>query len=309
MPRRLDAGEDGVAALATSDLEPAPVDPQQKAADEFARSLGERRRRAGAPVRTAFVSDETVDRTPLARLLSGTGEGGGGGRGGQLRAKLYLSLLWVCAKSPYTVSRPARAWAALLGLDDHEERGVRRVQQALRDLHQRGFIDMRDRDGQPPVITVLDERGSRGRYEPPSETYSRLSSQQASPVALAPHRYFRVPSTIWTEGHIAKLTGPSLAMLLVVLAERRGQDVPVWFSPDRARDRFSLAASTRRNGLEHLRELGLIQTTTRVVSEDGSYISFARRRRAHQLLLEEDPADRPKPRAAAVARRSGRSAL
>lgn len=273
-------------AQATADSE---TDPQTQAAAEFARSLGQRRRRAGAPVRTEFVSDENTPRTPLARLLSGSGDTGGGGRGGQLRVKIYLSLLWVCAKEPYSTTRPARAWAALLGLDDHEVRGVRRVQQALRDLHERGFIVLHDRGGVPPLVTLLDEHGDRRAYEPPSETYSRLSSFNAPTQQLAPHTYFRMPTTLWTEGHIARLTGPSLAMLLVLLAERRGQDVPVWFSPERAQERFSLSAGTRRAGLQHLRELGLLRTTTRTVSEDGTYISFARRRRTHQLILGTTP--------------------
>lgn len=270
-------------AQATAD---SVADPQGLASAEFARSLGLRRRRAGAPVRTEFVSDENVARTPLARLLSGGGDTGGGGRGGQLRVKLYLSLLLVCAKAPYSTTRPARAWAALLGLDDHEVRGVRRVQQALRDLHERGFIVLHDRGGTPPLVTLLDEHGDRSAYEPPSETYSRLSSFNAPAHQLAPHTYFRVPTAVWTDGHIARLTGPSLAMLLVLLAERRGQDVPVWFSPDRAQQRFSLSAGTRRAGLLQLRDLGLLHSATRTVSEDGSYISFARRRRTHQLLLD-----------------------
>jgi hypothetical protein len=83
------AAEGAGEAQATRSLLPY----QQVAAKEFADRLGARRRKAGAPVRTIFVSDERVERPPLARLLSGA-EGGGGGRGGQLRAKLYLSLLW-----------------------------------------------------------------------------------------------------------------------------------------------------------------------------------------------------------------------
>jgi len=96
------AAEGAGEAQATRSLLPY----QQVAAKEFADRLGARRRKAGAPVRTIFVSDERVERPPLARLLSGA-EGGGGGRGGQLRAKLYLSLLWICAKQPYDVARPS----------------------------------------------------------------------------------------------------------------------------------------------------------------------------------------------------------
>ncbi len=239
-------------------------------------------------MRTLFVSDEAVDRPPLAGLLSGTGSGGGGGRGGHVRAKLYVSLLWVAAKSPYTVSRPARAWAALLGLPDPETSGVRRVQQALRDLQDRKFIELEDRGGQPSLITMLSETGTGRPFVPAPEAYNDAQVKKKSPRILARHQYFRVPSALWTEGHISQLSGAGFAMLLALLSEVRGQapEQGVWFSPDRAKARFGFAASTRREGLDQLRDLGLVHTTTRSVSERGTYIDFARRRNVHVVTLE-----------------------
>lgn len=258
---------------------------QQLAAAEFAERLGVRRRTAGAPVRTIFVSDEQVERPALARLLSVEGGSGGGGRGGQLRAKLYVSLLWVCAKAPYDVARPARAWAALLGLPDIDTKGVRRVQQALRDLEDRKLIRLEDRGGLPSNAVVLSEKGDGSPYQPPSDVHSRLQANKASSDLLREHRYFRVPTTLWTNGYICELTGPGLAMLLALLSERRGQTDPgVWVSPSRASERFGFAASTRVDGLTNLRKIGLLRTTRKVVSESGSYIDFARRRSVHELI-------------------------
>ncbi len=258
---------------------------QQRASGEFAISLGKRRREAGAPVRTVFVSDEHVAKPTLARLLSSEGGPGGGGRGGQLRAKLYLSLLWVCAKQPYDVARPARAWAALLGLPDIETKGVRRVQQALRDLEDRQLVRLQDRGGLPSNVVLLSEKGDQSPYAPPSDVYSRLQANKASSDQLAEHRYFRVPSTLWTKGYIADLTGPGLAMLLALMSERRGQTDPgIWISPARATNRFGFASSTRTDGLTNLRQAGLLTTTRKVVSESGSYIDFARRRSVHEIV-------------------------
>ncbi|WP_315093262.1 hypothetical protein [uncultured Cellulomonas sp.] len=257
---------------------------QLLAAKEFADRLGSRRRAAGAPIRTIFVADETALRTPLATLLSGP-ESGGGGRGGQLRVKLYLSLLWICAKKPYDVARPARAWAALLGLPDHEGSGVRRIQQAFRDLESRGFIQLQEQGGRPSNAVLRSERGDGTAFVPAPEAHSVLQKNNADEAALREHRYFRVPSTLWTDGHIARLKGPSLAMLLALLSERRGAESgAVWFSPERARERFGIATSTRREGLEHLRELGLVTTTSRIVSENGAYIDWARRRNVHEVV-------------------------
>jgi hypothetical protein len=284
MPRK------GLATAQALRLVESPVDNpvQQLAAQEFAAFLGANRRKAGAPVRTSFVIAEPGrQRPPLAELLSSTTGNGGGGRGGQVRLKLYLSLLWVCAKDPYEATRPARAWAALLGLEDIDSRGARRVQNAFRDLEDRDMVRIRDRGGLPNAVRPLSDRGSARKYEPPSETYNRLQQRNADEAALQRHRYFRVPSGLWTKGHIAALSGPGLAMLLVVRAEQRGKgNIPVWFSPQLAASRYGLAESTRVQGLEQLRRLGLLTTTSQNISESGAFIDQIRRRNVHTLDLD-----------------------
>lgn len=261
-----------------------PANIQAQAAAEFAERLGARRRTAGAPVRTVFVSDEDAEKPPLARLLS-SGATGGGGRGGQLRVKLYLSLLWVCAKSPYDAVRPARAWAALLGLDDPTGRGVRRVQDTLKELADRQLVTLAEKPGHHTKVTLLSDRGDGSTYRPPSDEHNQLLQNGAPEQDLLAHRYFRVPSTLWTAGHITNLSGPGLAMLLALLSERRGRDTgPVWFSPARAKARFGLAPSTRTNGLAELQRLDLIATSTKVVSESGAFIDFTKRRHVHEVV-------------------------
>jgi len=246
--------EDAPEAQATAAfLGPVASPIQQQASKEFALSIGARRRKSGAPVRTIFVSDETVEKPPLARLLN-SAETGGGGRGGQLRVKLYISLLLVCAKKPYGVARPARAWAALLGLDDIDGKGVRRIQDTLRDLADRQFIKLEDRGGLPSNVTVLSESGDGSPFIPAPDAYNRLTSNGVvDPEVLRNHLYFRIPTTLWTSGKIGFLKGPSLAMLLALISEQHGTGQSVWFSPDRANKRFGLSPSTRSEGLAHLR--------------------------------------------------------
>ncbi|MFI6900228.1 hypothetical protein ACIBKY_03145 [Nonomuraea sp. NPDC050394] len=274
------------------DAQATPVDDQsvaglddlaRQAAAEFGGRIGTRRRTAGAPLRKGFVSTEFYTgqgSPPLANLLRG------GGRGGQLRLKLYLSLLWLSAKEPYDSSLPARAWAALLGLADHETRGVRRVQEAIRDLESHNLISVRDRGGHPSVLTLLDENGQGQAYLTPSDVYSRLQSLNAQPEQLRPHRYFRIPSALWTQGHIARLGGPGISMLLVLLCEQREAGNDVWFSPRVAKERFDLSPSTRSQGLQELRDLNLVDTRMKVTSEDGTYITFQRRRNVHRLSFK-----------------------
>lgn len=275
-------------------VSPAPLGgTAATAAKEFAAKLGAKRRDAGAPVRTTFVADDREGAKPtMARLLSSSPTGGGG-RGGQLRLKLYLSLLWVCAAAPYEAVRPARAWAALLGLEDPEGRGSRRVQETLRELQERNLVRLRNRGGAATGVTVLVEWGDGQPYEPPSETYNRAKKAGYQSQQLIGHRYFRVPSTLWTSGLITELNGPALAMLLVLRCEQQGKDgSPVWFSPDRAASRFGLSESTRRQGLQKLRELGLVVTTTMKLSESGDFIDLVRKRKVHTLYLTQEI---PKP--------------
>lgn len=253
----------------------------RKAAGEFAAKLGSRRVESGAPVRNVFVTSLDGELPPLAALLRG------GGRGGQTRVKLYLSLLWVCTAAPYEASYPARAWAALLGLEDHEGKGARRIHEAIRDLADRRLITAQDRGGRPSALRLLDESGSGEPYVPPSESYNRLRNLRVGGEVLRHHQYFKIPSRLWTEGHIARLSGPGIAMLLVLVCERRGsRDGEVWFTPDIAQERFQLAPATRTAGLKELRDLGLLQTRKAVVSQDGMFINFYRRRNVHTLLLK-----------------------
>jgi len=276
--------EEPATALASAAARGDRLELARSAAAEFTLRLGARRTKAGAPVRNVFVAAPDADTVPpLASLLRG------GGRGGHLRLKLYLGLLWLNATPPHESALPARAWAALLGLEDHEIKGVRRIQQAAHDLQGRGFITIRDRGGRPNGLTILDDAGTGAPYTSPSETYNRMQQQGAPDSVLWQHRYFRIPSSIWTDGHMATLTGPGLAMLLVLLCERRGKDTDVWFTPDLARQRYNLADSTRSNGLQELRDRQLLSTRSISISETGSFITFKRQRNTHRLLLTSDP--------------------
>lgn len=281
----------GVGPAATNGTGPDGAGPMvggtaADAGQEFAKRLGVKRREAGAPIRNWFVANDDPDvRPPLARLLS-AGPTGGGGRGGQLRVKLYISLLWICAAAPYETVRPGRAWAGLLGLDDPENNGARRVQAAMRDLQARKMVTTRDRGGWATAVTPLIEHGTGKPYSSPSDKHNQLRQQGASNEQLAGHRYFRLPSAVWTNGLLSRLSGPGLAMLLVLRCEQQNQDgKPVWFSPERAVNRFGLAESTRRQGLAELRQLGLVTTVSRRLSESGDYIDVYRRRKVHTLTL------------------------
>ena len=246
---------------------------------DVALSLGRRRRDSGAPVRKLFVAAlEPFDHTPpMADLLHG-------GRSGQVRLKLYLSVLWRTAKEPFEVSSPARFWAELLGLPDPGGNGERRIRQAMRDLSDRRLLKVRGRGGQPSVLQPLNDAGDGKKYSLPSTAYQRQKS--ADPGHLWRHEYFKIPSALWTEGYMAQLSGPGLAMLLVLLSQQRPHRPEVWIVRSTADQQFGLSERTRNKGLDELRGLDLISTEMASIDDQGRTFGFSRRRNVHTVLLK-----------------------
>lgn len=223
-----------------------------------------RHSRIGAPVRRAFVLRADSDPSPLVRLLNHR-NGKSGGPGGGLRVQLYLSLLWVCASSPYQTDRPARVWAQLLALEDAETNGVRRIRAALKELEERGFI-RQEMTTPAPTIHLRSDLGDGSEYVPPG-----IAIGEAEDGTKSQHEYFRVPNAIWTEGYISKMDGPALAMFLVLLAESRGIDKNVWLSPRALEALYGISPSTRTKGISRLQELGLITVEKKVLEAQATF--------------------------------------
>lgn len=238
-------------------------------------------KRVNAPVRVAFIGANDSQRTlgeppPLARILRG-------GRGGEVRLKLELSFLWFAASAPFDLAYPARVWASLLGLEDPEGRGTRRVRQAISALQRESLIEVHTHPGAPSRITLLDEGGAGVPYSLPGEAYNKArgSGQEWR------HRYIQVPDTFWTNGWIATLSGAAVAMLLVLFAELGQRDpanAEMWFSPSQAQRIYGLSEDTRSKGLRELRTANLVTAQKRSSSRDT--LDFRRLRNTYQLNLE-----------------------
>jgi hypothetical protein len=249
---------------------------------EVAKLIKERLgKRTTAPVRVSFIGANDSQRAigevpPLARILRG-------GRGGEVRLKLELSFLWFAVNPPHDLSYPARVWASLLGLDDPEGRGTRRVRQATTALQEASLIQVRAHPGGPSRITLLDEGGFGLPYSLPGETYNKTrgTGQEWR------HRYIQLPDTLWTNGWIATLSGAGMAMLLVLFAELGQRDhttTDLWFSPSQAQKIYGLSEDTRSKGLRELRGAEVISARKRSASRDA--LDFRRLRNTYRLNLE-----------------------
>lgn len=234
-----------------------------KAAQDFARR---RQYHRGVPLRRAFLSVE-VGPTPtsLERLLNSTKSGVGGGRGGRTRLALLLTLMWVNSAGDHSSTRPARWWGQMIGISD-PQRAARVASANMKALADRGFITIADpAPGMPPTVTLLNELGSPGPYQRP-DGKDHMS-------------YFRIPETLWTAGAIGDLSGPGLAMYLILLYYYRTDSPGTWLSPSYFHERHGLSEGTRLNGITDLYTHGLITVQNRIIDNAGTTASrtFPRR--------------------------------
>ena len=143
-----------------------------------------------------------------------------GGQGGEVRLKLYLSLLWLAPAEPYLVQRvPAHAWARLFGLSDPEGAGSKRVYNAIEWLTSHNFVYAQRGRGRTPDLIPRDERGEAD-YKRPWHTLP----EGASPSAVAAeHRWFTIPQAFWSLGWSTVLPGTAVAVLCIILDNASGR--------------------------------------------------------------------------------------
>lgn len=246
------------------------------AAREIDESSG---RRTATPVRKLFVRavGPDDDDPPLARLVQV------GGRGGGVALKLYLALLWRCSGEPFQTSKPHRAWATLLGLEDPEGKGARRIAAALKTLQRLGLLTIQRVPAEPSIVSLLDESLDGSPYLLPSTEYARAPQGAAGDAQREHNLYFKVPSRLWTEGHIQSLDTPAIAMLLILLAEQADGPNPAWFSTTAFPARYRISPKTRAAGTRRLGARGLLSIDKQAVPAAPGQSSVFERRRTRSL--------------------------
>jgi hypothetical protein len=259
-----------------------PRRPSRRALTQAERAVIRLKRRS-AQIRRIFIMRDDAVKPALARALRG-------GRGGEVRIKLYLTLLWFGGgKDPYDVRFPARAFAELLDLEDPMGRGARRITDAVEWLEAHNLISVARARGEPSRLKLLDESGQGRSYRPPGEVCRQLSDKgtiagwKDNEEAWYFNRYEKLPAEFWGNGWIAALSGAGVAILLVLMVlhtENRGKQ-GFWISPKRAKERFALSEDTWTKGVKELARHRLVVVRPKQVSED-----FGWKRRRNTYILD-----------------------
>lgn len=202
-----------------------------------------------APVRQSFLRRSSTAPAPLAQFIRG-------GRGGEVRLKVYLSLLWIASKSPHQTDFRAEAIAELLNLPEARTLGRRRVSDALQWLAAHGFVELERRPGRTSVVYLRNDGGSLRNYVPPG--------------AITGERYIKLPAGFWVNQWIVRLSGAAVALLLVLLDQYSGsrKQTEFWISPRLARDIYGLSRDTWTKGIAELSRSGIVSVDRYAVNDD-----------------------------------------
>lgn len=219
-----------------------------------------------ATIRRGFVrSDDPRRPPPVARLLVG-------GRGGEIRLKLYLSMLFIAVAAPYSTEFPARAWAEMFDLEAPADAGSRRVRDAIDWLERHRFVRMVRRPGRESEVFLLSDEGTGAPFV--------LVSKEARDI------WIKLPSEFWAKGWVAQLSGRAVVTLLVLLDYSRlvnqfGKSF--WIPPVRARELYSLSSETLARGTSELVSLGVVTAEMKYFKE--SPLAPLRRRKEYVVDL------------------------
>jgi hypothetical protein len=208
------------------------------------------------PVSFVRAEIDAVD-PPLAHLL----------RAGDIRLKLHLVLALMATKAPFELDDPPPAtwFAGLLDLPDPDGNGARRVNEALKWLHDHAFIIRTRRPGKTPHIRLI-HHGS---------------------VSSASGRYVRVPLDIWEQGWLLTLPGRALALFLVLKEASGGSQSKSAALTGSRKAQYGLSDDTWTRAASDLEEAGLLETEEVFARASSRDEWGPRRRRQRYTLLAE----------------------
>lgn len=237
----------------------SPAD-RDKAIELLRGAVTRSKRKEQVPFGSTFLRSNDDIRPPLARLIQG-------GRGGQTRLKLYLTITMMATRSPHDIQSPPSPglWARTFAMVDPA--ASRRVTSNLRWLHNNKFIVLTSRAGNIPKITLLNTAGTGGPYVRPT---------------VAGDTYITLPLDLWNQGWILKLSATALALLMAIRDVQQAQDQPRYASRQR-HDSYHLSWDTWTRASKELASQDVLQITR---LPQGGDFDYQRMRNLYRINLE-----------------------
>ncbi|MCC9173805.1 hypothetical protein [Arthrobacter sp. zg-Y179] len=203
-----------------------------------------------------FVRRDGEDAPFLSKLMRG-------GRGGEVRLRLYLTLRMQATRHPYRLrARPARSLAAMLNLPD--DTGPRQINAALKWLEKERLIRRDRQEGKPSEFTLLKPDGSGEEWTSRSEP-----------------RWVTIPIELWKNGWILRLNGRCLAVY-VALRELTGGSGPEGGVMDGHRKaQYGMSLDTWTRATKELEDMGILTVKSEVYGDED----WDRRRRNRYRLM------------------------
>jgi hypothetical protein len=222
-------------------------DPYERSEELVNRILGLSKRRIGIQLPVGFVrSRSTTVPPPLIVMIRG-------GRGGEVRLKLYCCLTLLAVDAPYSITRQisARTWAEMLALPKPDTNGARRVSDSLNWLADNHMVKLERRPSYPPKIAMLNPLGDGSPYSRPGSPYVTL------------------PLGFWEQQWITRLSGTAIALLLILLDLVGGKArSPKQSVTPNQRLQYGLSPDSWTRATRELVDFGLINVDRVVRSRD-----------------------------------------
>lgn len=203
-----------------------------------------------------------------------------------VRLKLLLAVLWLAGAGDHEAYFPARGWAELLDLPQPEVNGARRVLDAISWLETHKFISVKRSVGHPARIRLRREDASGKPYSMPAQ-----GDQGRDGKIRERDWHIQVPAGFWENGWATVLSGPAVALLLVLMdmVDFKHPADPVWLSEKLTAERYDLSGDTWTRGTAELRIHHLITVKPKPVSTTMGW----KRRRNTYVVNVDRLSDRP----------------
>ena len=199
-----------------------------------------------------------------------------GGRGGEVRLKLFLSMQLIAVQAPHNIVRRPASWASLLALPDPGVGGARRINDAIKWLGANKLIRLEPKQGGPAEVFLLSQLGD-------GQPYSRPGG-----------RYVNLPVAFWENDWLVTLSAAATAMWLITCEMQGGKkseaDAP-WISPALAQERYDLSDDTRSKGTRELAAHGLLTIGRTKQGEEWAWDRLRNTYWLNKDRLQDQPGD------------------